>query len=50
MDVVNTYEMVIDKYEVIMERPVYYIDKKNHLRSYRFVSKIQPEVTTAMSF
>ena len=28
MDVVNTYEMVIDKYEVIMERPVYYIDKK----------------------
>ena len=28
MNVVNTYEMFTDKYEVIMERPVYYIDKK----------------------
>ena len=33
MNVVNTYEMFTDKYEVIMERPFYYIDKKYHLRS-----------------
>ena len=29
MNVVNTYEMFTDKYEVIMERPFYYIDEKS---------------------